>query len=142
MRRRLYIALVLVLLVRTGLAFLRVTASGAYVARMHAKRLEAEIQRAWHMEGGIQYGLARREVLRMMEQAPAETADFDTHISDEWWFENYRLGIAYDPHGVNGRDLMNARAFPVDLTRKSAEARFDRLLEYLGMPHAGPWGVP
>jgi hypothetical protein len=142
MRRLLYIALTLVLIAALGLVFARVTTSGAYVARIHAKRLDEEIHRTWHMEGGLQVGMARREVLRLMGQAPSSTSDFDSHISDEWWFDSYQVSVGYDPHGPNGKDLMNARAFCVTLLRKSPETSFDRLLEYFGLPHAGPWGEP
>jgi hypothetical protein len=142
MRRLLYFGAVIVVLAATGLVSVRVTTSGAYLARKHAQRLDQEIQRASRMEAGIMVGLPRREVLRLMEQAPSSTSDFDSHISDEWWFDSYRLSVGYDPHGPGGKDLMNARAFCVDVMRRSPESTFDRLLEYLGLPHAGPWGEP
>jgi hypothetical protein len=61
MRRLLYLALILVLLAITGLAFVRVTESGAYVARVRAMQLRQ--------------GMPREDVHQIMADLPQVSSD-------------------------------------------------------------------
>jgi hypothetical protein len=83
MRRLLYLALAVVLLALTGLVFVRVTNSGAYVARSRLGRL--------------QQGMAREDVLGVMDGLQTIGFNNESHRIEAWRCgEGYMLYVYYD----------------------------------------------
>jgi hypothetical protein len=111
MRRLLYLALPLVLLALTGLVFVRVTNSGAYVARCIC------------ME--IHVGLARDQVRRTM-------ADFPGLIDDAGPVDTWNIGDDY----VLGVGYENDRVISWTFQAIREESLIDMILEWLGYPKA------
>lgn len=121
MRRLLYLALVLVLLALIGLVFVRVTSSGAYVARSLAAH--------------IHHGMTRAEVEQLLAGLPKDDVPWKERWCEIWVFEEgrYRLTVYFDDSEPDLAREPVSHAY-VD---KRGEADFaDRVLEFLGFAKA------
>jgi hypothetical protein len=117
MRRLLYLALALVLLALTGLVFVRVTNTGAYVARSRAMRIQA--------------GMSREEVRQIMADfGKALKWSEDEDSSDSWLLpDGYCLGVSYCYSVQRRLGVSEAHIW-----RREEPDSLDRVLEFLGYP--------
>jgi hypothetical protein len=123
MRRLLYLALALVLLALTGLAFVRVTNSPAYVVRSLAARIEVE--------------MLRQDVHQIIGRDPSRTLEeqsFDHKAVrflradiDCWSFDDdYLLFVRHAPE--------SPKVVAVSVYKRSKATSLDAALEFLGLP--------
>jgi hypothetical protein len=120
MRRLLYLAVALALLALTGLAFLRVTSSGAYVARSRLAR--------------IREGMSRELVLEMMQDVNSMEG-FDRSPMNYNWGDCWQTGGGYSLHVIYSTDDQKKRSVGLAWVEgPTEETAMDRALDFLGYP--------
>lgn len=124
MQRVLQFAVILALVSVLGLAFLRVTSSGAYVARSRASR--------------ITEGMARIDVRHIMADLSEDTFVHKYSIGDIWIIGGYQLNVVYEDLGDAQAepDIRVQRVKRKSLVAPGEKTLLDQTLEFMGYPKA------